>query len=411
MTTIAPFRALRFDAAAGGGPARTSAPADEPPGEEGSDPSVHGLLREGAPGPRRFAGARAALDAWSADGTLVEDDLPGLWLYEQHELRAGVPRVQRGVIGAVDVAEVGRSLLLHEDVEPARVADRVARVEAVPVDVTPVVALHVARPPGLAALLERARTAGPAVALTDAEGVDHRLWAIADPALVEAVADAYAGTQAVLADGHHRLAAARELADRAATPADGWRWTLTWLVDALDDGPELRAVHRLVVDAAAIPPSGAPDIPGFAAHDWSDGLRALERVVADVPGLAFGLVTTAGAWLLRAERADALRTAAAAGRSALADLDAQVASHAVLPALAGREATAVFDAAGAARTLEVGDALVVLPPPTAAQVLAIARAGETMPAKTTWFRPKPRAGLVMRRVDRPVVPSGRSGVQ
>lgn len=43
--------------------------------------------------------------------------------------------------------------------------------------------------------------------------------------------------------------------------------------------------------------------------------------------------------------------------------------------------------------------LILLRPPTAAQVLQVATTGGRMPAKTTWFRPKPRAGLVMRRLD------------
>ena len=45
------------------------------------------------------------------------------------------------------------------------------------------------------------------------------------------------------------------------------------------------------------------------------------------------------------------------------------------------------------------DALVLLSPPTVQQVLEVARSGLRMPAKTTWFWPKPRAGLVMRRLD------------
>jgi len=41
-------------------------------------------------------------------------------------------------------------------------------------------------------------------------------------------------------------------------------------------------------------------------------------------------------------------------------------------------------------------ALVLLRPVTLDEVLAVADAGEVMPPKTTSFRPKPRAGLVMR---------------
>jgi uncharacterized protein (DUF1015 family) len=50
-------------------------------------------------------------------------------------------------------------------------------------------------------------------------------------------------------------------------------------------------------------------------------------------------------------------------------------------------------AAGAA------DALFLLRPVSAERVFDVAAAGDTMPAKTTWFRPKPRTGLLLRPLE------------
>ncbi|MDP8978571.1 MAG: hypothetical protein M3N17_08375, partial [Actinomycetota bacterium] len=48
-----------------------------------------------------------------------------------------------------------------------------------------------------------------------------------------------------------------------------------------------------------------------------------------------------------------------------------------------------------------GAALFVVRPVPADRVFALGAAGHRLPPKTTWFRPKPRTGLVMRAVAEP----------
>ncbi|WP_370324959.1 DUF1015 family protein [Euzebya sp.] len=403
---LLPFRALRYDSAVAGPPEETSAPP-----YDAFDPLQYLQHRTANPytvlelqageadgGPGGFQAARATLARWRRTGVLVEDAQPALYLYEEHELRRGVPTVQRGIVGAVDLTEIERGrLLLHEHVDDARTALRAERMRQVPVDLTPVVALHMA--PGVPDL--GATTAGrpPVAAFTDEANVDHRLWRIDEPALVSSITAAHADVTAVLADGHHRVAAARQLAAEA-----GARWgrVTVWLVDARAHGPELRAVHRLVPGTPPTGPDGTPRIPGFRALAWRDGVVELERAIGEMPGVAFGVVTPDGRWVLRADDPRRLRTSAAPDQPSLQQLDAQVAATHVLPLIAPETAArAVFDAGEAADEVARSSAatLLLLAPPTAQQVLDVAASGLRMPAKTTWFRPKPRAGLVMRALD------------
>jgi uncharacterized protein (DUF1015 family) len=87
-------------------------------------------------------------------------------------------------------------------------------------------------------------------------------------------------------------------------------------------------------------------------------------------------------------------------------VDAAVFEAAVVPALAGLgspEVTYRHDAMEVAALVDKGaaDAAVLLRPPTVEQIRAVAFAGNRMPQKTTFFHPKPRTGLVFRRLDDP----------
>ncbi|CAN5364148.1 DUF1015 domain-containing protein [soil metagenome] len=411
---VRPFRGLRYDPVVAGPHRETSAPPydDLDPiryaGHRTSNPyTVLELLTGESGGRAGHSGARATLDRWQRTGVLRTDDPPGLYLYEEHEVRDGVPATQRGILAAVDLADVDEGrLLLHEHVDDDRARRRAQRLTEVPLDITPVVAVHLGGTGAeLRPALDDVSSSPPMVTFTDESAVEHRLWHIADPAAVDRLCAAYDPVTAVLADGHHRVAAARQVRDtlRAAGHAvGGWGATTAWLVDADDDGPELRAVHRLVDARLPSLADGTPLAPGFNAVSWEGSTTDLERYVAASPTLAFGVVTAGGRWALEADDPAAVYAAAASTAGPLlAGLDAQVLASLVLPSLGTPATHAAPDAGLAARALhEAADrTLILLRPPTPQQVLDIALAGERMPAKTTWYRPKPRAGLVMRRLD------------
>ena len=233
MVAIAPFRGLTYDPDVAGPIAETSAAPydaldryDFARHREANPYTVVQLITPDADA--GFASARRGLDRWLRTGVLREDPEEALYLYEEHELRQGVPHVQRGWVATVELDDVGEGLLLHESVDADRAAQRARRLREVPLDLTPVVAVH----PDVAALdplVDAARAQPPVIAFTDEGSIDHRVWRVTDPALVAAVVAAFRGVTAVLADGHHRVAAARALRGRG-DPA-GER-TLVWLVPA-----------------------------------------------------------------------------------------------------------------------------------------------------------------------------------
>jgi uncharacterized protein (DUF1015 family) len=435
VVDAAPFRALRYDPRLAGGPASTSAPAYDEltrfayAQHHTASPYTVVELMTGVTDddPNRYVPAAAAYERWRRTGVLKQDPEPAFYRYEQHWLRHGVPAVQRGLVAAVHLDD--DAVLTHEHVDPARVRERLARLAAVPVDLSPVFAVYAHAPPELAGLLAAPPDRPPIVALTDEEGVDHRVWPLTDPQSIAAVREALRPVRVVIADGHHRYATA--LAYRDAHPAveseadaeAPWQRSLMHLVDATVAGPEVLGVHRL---ARTLPDRWLDRLPpglrvAAAVTDVNDLLAALEACEEHAIGLLIhadaarraGLDATGDGlrgYVLSAGHAE-LRPLLPPGHAEpWYRLDAALLQHVVLPAVGldpaslanrvdARQAAAEVSAAAA-------DGLFLLRPVSAETVFEVAASGDTMPAKTTWFRPKPRTGLLLRPLAPPPLHSG-----
>jgi uncharacterized protein (DUF1015 family) len=248
-----------------------------------------------------------------------------------------------------------------------------------------------------------------ACAVTD-DGIRHRLWAVTDPAVQAAIAADLATRTALIADGHHRYAAYRELQAemRAAGAGAGpWDYGLAFLVDAdaypLRLGPIHRVLPRLGPADAARRAAGAftvTDLPG----DLGAALDRLER--AGDQGTAFLLAGGDGFRLLTDP--DRGRLAAAMPRQTSPRwraLDASVMQELLLAQLWSikdnvRDVLISHDAAEAVRAAaDTGGTAVICNPMPLAAVMDIAAHGEQVPRKSTSFGPKPRTGLVLRTFD------------
>lgn len=419
MVDAAPFRGLRYAPEVAGDPASTSAPA-----YDALEPFTYTHHRTASPytvlellaaAPRGgaeaspYAAAGAAYRRWRRTGVLRPDPTAAFYRYEQHELRGGTPVVQRGVLAAVALDPSGETVLAHEEVEPARVADRCARLEAVPVDLAPVFSLAFDLPAEVTDLLAGRPPSPPVVALTDEAGVDHRVWALSGPGAVETVRKGLSGVPVVIADGHHRYAAALRARDHHH--GEAWQRTLMHVVDAVGSAPQVLALHRLV---STLPPDAGRRLTAeFEVEVAPPEPDGLARRLAEAPGRAFGLVLGTEAapevgprWMVLHARDDAaLSTRLSTDRSPRwRGLDAAVLDYAVLPGLGLTDADGVdhradlsaacVEAAGSRQA-----ALFVLRPVEASTIHALAAEGEPMPPRTTHVRPKPRAGLLMRALE------------
>jgi uncharacterized protein (DUF1015 family) len=350
------------------------------------------------------AHSAATLRRWLDEGVLEADETPALWLYELSPPR-GLPTTV-GWLGAVSLPRAGSAAVLpHEDTYAPAVEGRRALLAATHTDLEPIVLAH-DPDPDLPPLVERARSGVPTLELTDDDGVRHRLWRLTDPAMIEEVRTALGRTRAVIADGHHRFAAA-QAHHRGAPDLPGSDAVLALVTSSGTGGLRVEAIHRVL-----------PDLPLDAAVTAA---RGAFTDVTEVPtDGADGPVGAAHAWLAKASpgsfllgsgtRLIGLRgpTAGVAGAvpveapPAWREPDVVLAHHGLIEELwqLPDEPASVLiahDVASALReATERGGTALLLRPPSPGDVAAVARSGARMPRKSTLFVPKPRTGLVMR---------------
>ena len=279
--------------------------------------AVHLILPEGPPADRYLRAARL-LDAWRVDGTLIADEGPALYVYEEATPDG---HVQRGLVGALELARPDSDIVLpHEDTMAGPVADRLALLAATRADLEAIVLVYEGGGPA-GELVADPGTPADLHARTG-DGTTHRVWRVADRGRAEAAAADLRGRRAVIGDGHHRYATyLRYQEERWAAGAGPGPWDLglVLLVDANRFGPRVEAIHRVVPGLA---PADAAERAGaaFRVTALSGPIdAAMTRLAtAGAEGSAF-LVTGGDAgeqWLLTDPAPDQLAAAVPTDRSA-----------------------------------------------------------------------------------------------
>ena len=336
------------------------------------------LLPEG--GDERYQRAAATLTGWREAGVLRPDTSPRFYIYEMDFLDPeGRTGTARGVLGTLVVEPLGDRIVGHEETMAKHRADRMALLEATEANLDVIVALSSA--PDLAAAIEPIGT--PRLSF-GAGGVRHRLYDVADADRITAITDAVAGHGVAIADGHHRYTTALAYAD-GRDGSGPWDGILTFLAPAQGSGLYVAPYHRVFpsfrFDAGAVAAAfdiesaapGPPHEPGdlvVAAGDSSWHLRAREATLADLPA--------------------PLRGASAA-----------IARRLLYPPLGVDEDDAWYtpDAERAVAEAPPGGAALLVAPVSEEAIALAGEEGVRFPQKSTFFTPKPRAGLVIRTFD------------
>ena len=414
---LAPFRALRLDHTRVDLAAATSPPydviddADVRALERGEQYNVVRLTRPHDP-TDPYGRAAATLQAWRRDGVLRRDDQPGLYLVEQE--RAG--HTYRALVGALALRDPSTGVILpHERVMPGPVADRLALLRATRTHLEPILLTTDAGHGAVRMAREACRGMPPLAELVVGSDT-HRLWQLTEPVVLARIRTALRPVRALIADGHHRYAAALALRDDAHAAGwghGGWDYMLAYLVDTGTDPLELDGIHRslaaVTLDAlldafrrldglavVSLPRAEAiaalaPAPPAPASGAGTDPHRP--RFVLTDGTRWFGVGDPLG------RLASMLPPDTPPGWSRL---DTALLHEVVLRQLVPVPEEAIgyhHDLEPALRAIATGGCVILLGAPTLTEIIELAAAGVRVPRKTTSFGPKPRTGLLMSPID------------
>jgi uncharacterized protein (DUF1015 family) len=369
-----PFRALRYDT-------RRAGPLEDlvaPPHDVLSSDD-HARLLAASPWnvvrlirPETPAEAAATLQAWRAEGVLVREERPAVWVLEDDFAGPdGRARTRRALVARIRLERYGEgNVYPHERTIAGHKAARLELLRAVRAKLSPLLLLHEGESPD--------PREGPPHLEVEHQGIRSRLWRVDDPAEIERALAAVRG-RAIIADGHHRYETALRFHEEEGTEETAH--ALAALVADTDPGLVIFPTHRVAGGPV-------PELNGrFRVTPLEGGAAAavarLEGVPRDRPAFA----------MLRRGRVLLAEAEPAVGTPAL--------DTAVLEELPLRDVRFTASADEAERAVATGaaEAAFLVRAPTVDQVEAVALAGQTMPEKSTYFFPKLTSGLLFSPFD------------
>lgn len=367
-----------------------------------------------------YTRARCYGQTWLAEGILVRDERPSLYVLEQaFATPDGQSRTRRGLVVALQLTPFEEGTILpHERTLSAPKVDRLHLTRATAFAWEPIFVLYPDPENRVNRILQSYLEAHSPVMARERvieTAVEHRFWAVDDPAVIGAVVEEMAPKRnLIIADGHHRYETMlnyREEMSRQHPDAPtnaAFHFTLAALVSMSDPGLVILPTHRLVhsygrmsgrealerakeyfevtpvADRAAMEGALREAHPLYPRFGFYDGTYAV-LTLRDPAVLERILPDRAPDWRL---------------------LDVSVLHELFIERVLGIDKGAVErkefldylrDPNPGYRAVDEGRAqfLILMNPTRMEQVRACTEAGEKMPQKSTDFYPKMISGLVM----------------
>ncbi|MDD5437238.1 MAG: DUF1015 family protein, partial [Candidatus Omnitrophica bacterium] len=237
------------------------------------------------------------------------------------------------------------------------------------------------------------------------EGVRHMVWRLDDPRVIKAIQARMEGGNLFIADGHHRYEVAKMYAKEARTSKS--RYMMVYFVEADEKMLTVLPAHRLIKDLGNIEKGDIiEELSPFFHIEKSPGLnKMLLRLGKLSSGHAFGMYLGKGKFYIL--KLKDVKTSDRAIKDKPKDwkrLDVAILHLFIFQNVLGISDTDeniefFKSAAETVRCVDAGKfkAAFFLNPTKVSQVKRIAKLGERMPRKATYFYPKQLSGLVINK--------------
>jgi uncharacterized protein (DUF1015 family) len=345
---------------------------------------------------------RENLERFMAEGVLIQDARPALYLYR---LRMG-EHEQTGLYACVSIEEYEAGLIKkHEHTRIDKEMDRAHHIDALNAHTGPVFLMVRANDP-IRRLFREEAGREPAYRFVHEYGVEHAFWVVDDEARIRRLTEAFAAAGCLyIADGHHRAAAATRVGQtrRGANAGHTGREEYNFFPAVIfpDSETQILSYNRVVTDLNGLTPEG---FLGRLAADFDVTPAADNRPLQPETRAVFGL-RLGTRWYRMAAKPHAVPA-----DDPIAGLDVSILQTRVLdPVLGIRDPRTDqrIRFVGGIRGLGELDRLVdggaaaafALHATGIDQLMKVADSDGVMPPKSTWFEPKLRSGLATHLLD------------
>ncbi len=366
------------------------------------------------PSDNRYTRARKYLEEWLGQEILVRDDQERFYLYRQEFFALGRKWQRTALFARVRLMDFSQGVILpHERTLSGPKEDRLKLIRECRVNFSPIFGLFPDER-GLHSLLEGETRKSPLWRFQDDAGVGHEFWPL-DGDVSRELEGAFKDVPILIADGHHRYETAlqymkeRAQANPNHTGQEPYNFTLMALVSMEDPGLLVLPTHRVLKGELPFAPQELEGVLSkyFRLMETHASLDSLLKALEKAEPHTFGLHLPGGAFITVSLREDVdLDRELAHLPPVMRTLDVILLHELLVERVLGISQEEVRDkgrlgyykdARKALEDVEKGEGSLAmfLRAPTVEEIWAVARSGETMPQKSTYFYPKLITGLVM----------------
>ncbi|MBX2941976.1 MAG: DUF1015 domain-containing protein [Cyclobacteriaceae bacterium] len=205
-------------------------------------------------GDHPFEEAAQRLTAWKQNGVIVQDRLPGIYVYYQYFKLAGSAKefCRKGFIAHVRAYDWKENeIMRHENTMPKAVNDRAELLDKLQMHVSPTHGLYTDETHQLEVYMDEAIN-NPIYETEDYQGVRDVLAVIHDAKVIRQFMELIATKKIILADGHHRYEGSltyrkqQTLANPNHTGNEGYNFHLMYFTNTEADDLRILPTHRLI---------------------------------------------------------------------------------------------------------------------------------------------------------------------
>ncbi|MHA6247889.1 DUF1015 domain-containing protein [Pontibacter sp. CAU 1760] len=198
--------------------------------------------------------AATLLQEWKEKGVLLQDHMPGIYVYYQYFRLPGSEKeyVRKGFVCNIKAYDWDEGVLLrHENTIPTAVNDRIALLEETLMNTSPTHGLYTDAAFSLEPYMDESILT-PLYETEDYQGVRDVLAVIHDHTVIKKFVETLRGQQILLADGHHRYEGSLEYRKKrmaenpAHTGTEPYNYHLMYLTNSEHDDLRILPTHRVL---------------------------------------------------------------------------------------------------------------------------------------------------------------------
>lgn len=377
---------------------------------------IHILLGKDSPEEDKYQRAQNYFREWLKNKILIQDEKPAVYFYGQQYTLKGERKIRFGFIGLLHLGDKGGPAAFcheHTRVEPKQ--DRLKLLKRVKANLSPIFVIFADKKRLMQRVLLKYIEGKEAfIDITDTEKINHKLWRIDSPEILEKIQNQMKNEDIFIADGHHRYEVACAYRDEMkkkmerVTGDEDFNYVMAYFTNLDSRGLTILPIHRLV---NAKPPADIDNLllkmkEYFNIEEIKDKQKFFFLMeAAGRAEHALGMYTGKKYRLLRLKNIKLLSKLAGEIPPEIWALDVSILNHIILKNIMCIDLNDKANITFSPHPQELIDSVdknkcaiaFFLNPVKAEQIIAVALKNEKMPTKSTYFYPKVLSGLVINK--------------